>query len=97
MSDIDKRTKVVDLPVPCCEHCQKPISLQPLVEQAIETARLSGKGADVLRLMMKGMSGKEIAVLLGNSEKTIKSQVATIFDRFGVNGRFELMHLIFPS
>jgi len=97
MSDAEKRSKTVDLPLPCCEHCQKPISLQPLVEQSIASAKLSGKSADVLRLMMKGLSGKEIAIILGNSEKTIKSHVASIFERFGVNGRFELMHLIFPS
>ena len=97
MSESASRHQPVDLPVPCCEHCQKPISFQPLVEQAIATAKLSRRSADVLRLMLKGMSGKEIADLIGITETAVKSQASQIFDRYGVSGRIELTHLLFPS
>lgn len=96
-SDSEKKRPSVQLPVPCCEHCHQPISFQPLVEDAIAAAKLGHKSADVLRLMLKGMSGKEIAELLGNSDKTIKSHVSQIFEKFGVNCRTELLHVLFPS
>jgi len=98
MSEIDTAKKrVVDLPPPCCEHCQRQISFQPLVEQAIEQAQLKSSTADALRLMLKGLSNKEIAEVLATSEKTIKGRFAVIFEKFGVSGRTELVHLLFPS
>jgi DNA-binding CsgD family transcriptional regulator len=48
---------------------------------------------NVLQLMCRGMSNKEIAKELGLAPSTIKKRVATIFQHFGVNRRTEaVMH-----
>jgi ATP/maltotriose-dependent transcriptional regulator MalT len=48
---------------------------------------LSGREAEVLRLITEGFTNKEIAQILKVSHNTIKSHVVHIFNKLGVNDR----------
>jgi DNA-binding CsgD family transcriptional regulator/ArsR family metal-binding transcriptional regulator len=49
--------------------------------------KLSGREAEVLRLITEGFTNKEIAQILQVSNNTVKSHVAHIFNKLGVNDR----------
>ncbi len=66
---------------------------------AVPTARgvtpadvgLTGRQADVLGLMVKGRSNREIAELLGLSEGTVKIHITAIFKALGVTSRTQAL------
>ncbi len=60
-----------------------------LSRQTPESAGLSEREIEVLRLIAKGAANKQIAVALTLSESTIKTHVANIFHKLDVNGRTE--------
>ncbi len=49
--------------------------------------KLSGREAEVLRLITEGFTNKEIAQILKVSHNTVKSHVVHIFNKLGVNDR----------
>ena len=49
--------------------------------------KLSGREAEVLRLITEGFTNKEIAQILTVSQNTVKSHVVHIFNKLGVNDR----------
>ncbi|MFZ2406175.1 MAG: LuxR C-terminal-related transcriptional regulator [Methylobacter sp.] len=49
--------------------------------------KISGREAEVLRLITEGFSNKEIAQILKLSHNTVKSHVVHIFNKLGVNDR----------
>jgi DNA-binding NarL/FixJ family response regulator len=73
--------------------------LQNWIEEQIEGARrsysepgspfhpLSDREMEVLECVVKGMSNKEIASLLGISHQTVKNHVTSILRKFGVEDR----------
>lgn len=50
---------------------------------------VSPKQLEILRLMAKGFSNREIAELSGNSEETIKWHLKNLYGRLNVSGRAE--------
>lgn len=52
---------------------------------------LTGRQADVLGLMVKGRSNREIADLLGLSEGTVKIHITAIFKALGVTSRTQAL------
>ena len=52
---------------------------------------LTGRQADVLALMVKGRSNREIAELLGLSEGTVKIHITAMFKALGVNSRTQAL------
>jgi DNA-binding NarL/FixJ family response regulator len=60
-----------------------------LSRRAGETAVLSEREVEVLKLMAGGGANKEIAASLSISESTVKTHVANIFQKLDVNGRTE--------
>src|SRR5258705_6710315 len=75
----------------------EPKGLGHFVERALERAELTAKERDVARLLLKGLSTKEMAGVTGNTEKTLKHHIASIFHKFDVASRAELFHCIFPT
>lgn len=63
-----------------------PASRQPLAAQG-DCSDLSKREAEVIRLLVDGMSNKEISSALVLSEKTVKNHVSRIFSKLNVNAR----------
>jgi DNA-binding NarL/FixJ family response regulator len=76
---------------------EEPRGLGHFVERALDRAELTAKERDVARLLLKGLSTREMAGVTGNTEKTLKHHIASIFHKFGVASRAELFHCIFPT
>lgn len=55
-------------------------------ERATDT-QLSDREREVLTLVANGLANKQIARNLGSSERTVKSQLTSVFQRIGVTGR----------
>jgi pimeloyl-ACP methyl ester carboxylesterase/DNA-binding CsgD family transcriptional regulator len=58
-------------------------------DASINSAGLTPAERDVLRLVAQGLNNSAIARQLGKSEKTVRNQVSSIFDKLGVGTRAE--------
>jgi pimeloyl-ACP methyl ester carboxylesterase/DNA-binding CsgD family transcriptional regulator len=56
---------------------------------SLDGARLTPAERNVLRLVAEGLDNPAIASQLGKSEKTVRNQVSSIFDKLGVRTRAE--------
>ena len=59
------------------------------VDAGSDDAALTPAERDVLRLVARGLDNRTIAERLGKSEKTVRNQVSSIFDKLGVKSRAE--------
>jgi two-component system, NarL family, nitrate/nitrite response regulator NarL len=55
------------------------------------TERLTSRERDVVEALRKGMTNKGIARVLGISERTVKEHLGTVFAKFGVTDRLQLV------
>lgn len=75
------------------------VERQVLTEWALANAQCANKFGltrrelEIVREISQGSSNKQIAAKFGVSEPTIKSHLTNIFDKLGVNSRFELSAL----
>ncbi|MDB5946579.1 MAG: helix-turn-helix transcriptional regulator [Ramlibacter sp.] len=58
-------------------------------DNAVDAPVLTPAESDVLRLVARGLDNPTIARELGKSEKTVRNQVSSIFDKLGVRTRAE--------
>lgn len=67
--------------------------LRPSTDQRVallaDHTALTAAERDVLHLVAEGLDNRSIAQRLGKSEKTVRNQVSTIFDKLGVRTRAE--------
>lgn len=56
--------------------------------------RLTGRQADVLRLIVRGMANKEIATRLRIAEDTVKQHAGAAYAALGVANRVQAMHVV---
>ncbi len=63
-----------------------------LSERASGSHVVSKRERDVVRLVVEGLSNREIAKELALSEHTVKNYVFRVFDKVGVSNRVELVH-----
>ena len=73
-----------------------PRSLQDCVDRAVETLTLTKREAEIARLILKGLSNKEVADIAQLAEPTAKQHIAQIFEKANVNSRAEFFSWIFP-
>lgn len=73
-----------------------PQSLHDCVDRGLATLGLSKREEEVARLMLKGLSNKEIASATQISEKTVKQYITQIFEKAKVASRGEFFSYIFP-
>ena len=66
------------------------------VVQAFARAGLTRRESEVALLALKGLSSPEIAHVLGMSDKTVRQHLSRVYEKHGVSGRGELVHLLFP-
>lgn len=70
-------------------------SLRPRVGEAIDHQlglwQLSNAEKEVTRLVLKGLSNKEISEVRSASEQTVKQQVNAIFKKSGLSSRAQLL------
>jgi len=76
---------------------EEPRGLQALLERFLDIHKLTPKEKEISRLLVKGLSNKEVASVTGNTEKTIKYHLTSIFEKCGVHSRTEMMNAIFPT
>jgi DNA-binding CsgD family transcriptional regulator len=50
--------------------------------------------SEVARLVAKGMSNREIAATRATTERTVANQLRSIFTKFGIQSRVELVMLL---
>jgi DNA-binding NarL/FixJ family response regulator len=53
-------------------------------------ARLTDREREIVHLIGEGLRNEQIAVRLGISEKTVRNQLSSLFDKLGVNDRLGL-------
>jgi DNA-binding NarL/FixJ family response regulator len=94
---IEKPFRAEELSRALASVWEEPKGLGHFVERALDRAELTAKERDVARLLLKGLSTREMAGVTGNTEKTLKHHIASIFHKFGVASRAELFHCIFPT
>lgn len=64
-----------------------PAEIAAVLSEHIGSEELTATEANVLRMIVGGMSNKEIAFALDISENTVKSHVQNIFGKIGVSDR----------
>ena len=64
-----------------------PGDIAAILSESIGQEELTPTESNVLRMIVGGMSNKEIAYGLDVSENTVKSHVSNIFDKLGVSDR----------
>ena len=64
-----------------------PAEIAEILSEHIGQEELTATETNVLRMIVGGMSNKEIAFALDNSENTIKTHVQNIFGKIGVSDR----------
>jgi DNA-binding NarL/FixJ family response regulator len=67
-----------------------------LVTAVVSRAGLTGREAEVARLVLKGLPSVEIGNVLGASDKTIRQHITRIYEKCGVSSRPEFFHYVFP-
>jgi DNA-binding CsgD family transcriptional regulator len=76
--------------------CITPLAHSPengLRPEFIDQYGLSKRQAEVTELLLKGISNKEIAIVLGIEHNTVQVHVRKIYRKTGVRGRYALMAL----
>ncbi len=66
------------------------------VTSAFARAGLTPRESEVALLALKGLSSPEIAQVLSMSDKTVRQHLSRVYEKHGVSGRGELVHLLFP-
>ncbi len=72
-----------------------PDVIRDWAEKIITSWGLTPKETEVCHLILKGFSTKELAEVTGNTEKTLKHHIASIFGKAHVTSRAELFAEIF--
>jgi DNA-binding NarL/FixJ family response regulator len=64
-------------------------SIQTLISQREDRLELTPRELDVLKLLVAGLTNREIASVLGNSENTVRNHTISIFAKLYVSDRAE--------
>ncbi len=75
----------------------EPRGLNGVMERFFELNHFTPKEKEIARLVLKGLSNREIAEVMGNTEKTIKFHLTVIFQKCAVKSRTEFFNAIFPT
>lgn len=76
--------------VSCGFYADRRLSTLLVRRKFTETAMLSPREIDVVRLVAQGLSNKEIGDRLAVSDKTVKNHIANIFSKLNLNARTQV-------
>jgi NarL family two-component system response regulator LiaR len=66
------------------------VAAQPSIPKPDESSKLTGREMEVIRLVARGKSNREIAAVLVISEKTAKSHISNILGKLGLEDRTQM-------
>ena len=69
----------------------------PAVEAILKKHHISKREREIIDLILKGKSNKEIEAMLYISLSTVKNHIYTLYQKLGINSRTQLVHLILES
>lgn len=76
------------------EHKRKKLEMELKLNCFFEKYKITAREKDVIMLLMKGKSNREIEDELYISVYTVKNHIANIFQKLKVNNRFQFINLI---
>lgn len=79
------------------KHLSLKLKTESELKRFFEKYNISKREEDILQLMLKGKSNKEIEEELFISIKTVSNHVYRIYQKLGVKNRLELLHLVHRS
>lgn len=79
------------------EQSAKPLQIFPLTLDFTKGYHLTNRETEVLNLLISGLSNADIGKAMFISEGTAKTHIHNIYQKLGVNSRFQLMNLISAS
>lgn len=86
---LDELLRALDVVCGGGTYLQGELGAAALTADTTESAHLSPRELEVLRLMSAGLQNKQIARRLDISEATVKTHVKALYARLGVRGRAE--------
>ncbi len=76
------------------KHLSLKLKTESELKRIFEKYNISKREKDILQLILKGRSNKEIEAELFISIKTVSNHVYRIYQKLGVKNRLELLHLV---
>ena len=67
---------------------------ESILERFSQEYRISKREREIVELILKGKSNKEIQDILFISFSTVKNHIYTIYQKMGINSRSQLMHMV---
>lgn len=93
---MEKPFAIDDLVQSISEAWENPRGLSTIVERFLETHGLTETEKKISRLVLKGLSNREVAEVSGSTEKTVKFHMTVIYHKCSVGSRGEFFNSIFP-
>jgi len=79
------------------KHLSLRLKTEKEMDRIVEKHNISPREKEILNLIMKGKSNKDIEEALFISMPTVKTHVSNIYKKFSVKNRLELIHLVQKS
>jgi DNA-binding CsgD family transcriptional regulator len=70
---------------------------QQFLESIFKQYQISNREQEILQLLMQGKSNKEIESALYISYNTVKNHIYNLYQKLGVNSRWQMLHLVMKS
>ena len=87
----EKPFRLSDLSKAVTELLEKSSLPQERMERLFKEKELTNREKEVLSLLMKGCSNRQIAEQIQTAERTVKAHLSSVFKKFGVKSRAELL------
>ena len=72
------------------------VDLDVIFRRRLSHLNLQQREQTLVIYLLKGLSNRDIADVLGSTEQSIKNNFHQLYQRLGIGSRSELFHLIFP-
>lgn len=87
----EKPFRLSDLGKAVTELLEESSSTHDRLQKLMKDKELTAREREVLLLLMKGSSNRQIAEQIQTAERTVKAHLSSVFKKFGVKSRAELL------